>query len=94
MVRGVNRQIIEINDTGNRYFERVLLFVSPGKSDVPENELQAQARHYVSTLAPKDGRVGLRKKHKRRLQKKILLFSGISAGGLLMAAGIILFNIL
>ena len=26
MVKGVNKHIIEINDTGNKYFEKVLLF--------------------------------------------------------------------
>ena len=94
MVKGVNRQILEINDTGNRYFERVLLFVAPGKCDIPEAELQAQARHYVSSIAPESGRVSLRKGHQTRAKRKKLLFWSISGGTLLTAAGIILFNIL
>ena len=47
MVKGVNKQIIEINDTGNKYFERVLLFVSPGKKDLPSELLQTKAKDYV-----------------------------------------------
>ena len=30
MIKGVNRQIIEVMDTGNQYFERALLVVRPG----------------------------------------------------------------
>ena len=29
MLKGVNRQVIEINDTGSRYFERAILIVRP-----------------------------------------------------------------
>lgn len=29
MIKGVNRQIIEVMDTGNPYFERALLVVRP-----------------------------------------------------------------
>lgn len=47
MVRGVNKQIIEINNTGNKYFERVLLFVAPGKKDLPPDLLYAKAEEYV-----------------------------------------------
>lgn len=76
MVKGVNRQIIEINDTGNQYFERVLLFVAPGRSDVPESELQAQARHYVTSLTAEEGRVSLRKIHGVKKRKKVIIISG------------------
>ena len=33
MIKGVNRQIIEVMDTGNQYFERALLVVRPGYTD-------------------------------------------------------------
>ena len=29
MVKGVNKTVIEINETGSKYFERVVFFVSP-----------------------------------------------------------------
>lgn len=29
MVKGVNKTIIEINETGNEYFEKIILYVSP-----------------------------------------------------------------
>ena len=29
MIKGVNRQIIEVSDTGSKYFEKVILFIRP-----------------------------------------------------------------
>ena len=34
MVKGVNKTIIEINETGNEYFEKIILYVSPKYSSV------------------------------------------------------------
>lgn len=93
MVKGVNRQIIEINDTGNKYFERVLLFVSPAQSDTDEKDLYAQARHYVSSLSDEEGRVSLRKRHRAKSRKKLIIIAS-SLLGIAAAAGIILLNIL
>ena len=33
MIRGINRQIIEVSDTDSDYFERALFFVSPDYCD-------------------------------------------------------------
>ncbi len=38
MIKGINRQMIEIVDTGNPYFERAFLVVQPGISQ-PDSEL-------------------------------------------------------
>ena len=93
MVKGVNRQIIEINDTGNKYFERVLLFVSPARSDTNEKDLYAQAQHYVSSLSEEEGRVSLRKRCRAKNRKKIIIIAS-SLLGIAAVAGIILLNIL
>ena len=31
MIKGVNRKIVEINRTGNDYFEKAILFINPQK---------------------------------------------------------------
>ena len=51
MVKGVNRHIIEINDTGSKYFERVLLFITPGREDMSEERLRQEAQNYVLRLS-------------------------------------------
>lgn len=43
MIRGVNKQIIEVNETENEYFDRAILFVKAAKSNVGVNKLQSEA---------------------------------------------------
>ena len=50
MIRGVSKQIIEINETQNEYFEKAMLFVRPSKSDVSVGCLRAQASKLLSGL--------------------------------------------
>lgn len=44
MIKGVNRQVLEIHDTGNQYFEKALLFVRPEYSTLSENRLRDAAQ--------------------------------------------------
>ena len=43
MIKGINKQIIEIKCTNNEYFEKVLLFVNNKNHCVPPTYLQKQA---------------------------------------------------
>jgi len=47
MLKGVQHRIIEINETGNPYFERALLFVRSDYRDRAEEELTAVAQCYT-----------------------------------------------
>lgn len=49
MVKGVNKQIVEIVRTDNAYFEKAILFVNPEKSMTDQKELQEQADFFVET---------------------------------------------
>lgn len=44
MIKGVNRQVLEIHDTGNQYFEKALLFVKPEYSTLSETRLRDAAQ--------------------------------------------------
>jgi len=50
MIRGVNRQIIEINDTGNKYFERAMLFVRADYADLPTARLRGEADRMIAAI--------------------------------------------
>ncbi len=94
MVKGVNRQIIEINDTGNRHFERVLLFVSAGSSDLTEKQLQDKAQEYLKRISPEfDNVPSLRERYRKRSnRRKVFIIS--AAAVLAVTAVILVFNIL
>ena len=50
MLRGVNRQIIEVKDTGSRYFERALLIVRPEFAQMQPGQLEREADKYLASV--------------------------------------------
>ncbi len=94
MVKGVNRQIIEINDTGNRHFERVLLFVSAGSSDLTEGQLQEKAQEYLQKISPEFKNIPSLREHcrKKSNRRKALIISAVTI--LAVTTAILVFNIL
>lgn len=88
MVKGVNRKIIEINNTGNRYFEKALLFVNPGKSDFSQKRLEQEAKEYIFDLSSQVKKtVGLRELCGKKRKKQIALIT--SSVGLVIIAAIV-----
>lgn len=43
MIKGVNRQVVEVNDTGCDYFEKIMFFVKPEYVSVSENKIRESA---------------------------------------------------
>ena len=50
MIKGVNKAIIEINETGNKYFEKAILYIRSEMSDESEKKLEHQAKEYVANI--------------------------------------------
>lgn len=81
MVKGVNKTIIEINNTGSKYFDRVLLFVNPAHIGVPQPLLEHKAAEIIKAAGePGFSACGKKQKSHRRA----VLFFGIC--GILLAA--------
>ena len=51
MVKGVNRQVLEICETGSPYFERAFFFVKPEYADTDEKKLRAAAQQVLPPTA-------------------------------------------
>ena len=49
MIRGISRQIIEVQKLGNEYFERALFFVNPVFSDAERSVLELSLIHISNT---------------------------------------------
>lgn len=54
MIKGVNHQVVEVNDTACEYFERILFFVKPEYSFISEGKIRERAGKIASatTLPP------------------------------------------
>lgn len=54
MIKGVNHQVVEVNDTACEYFERIIFFVKPEYSFVSEGKIRERAGKIANstTLPP------------------------------------------
>ena len=82
MIKGVNRQFIEVCDTGSKYFERALLVVKPEFAISSHEKLKSEAKRMLAEMEPesfrKEQHGRLRRaaliKRRRRIRSLILLF--------------------
>lgn len=58
MFKGVNRKVVEINQTGNDYIERAILFLNPDKAEKPQDELIYWAEEYLKQMDNKNKKRG------------------------------------
>ena len=86
MIKGVNMQVVEIKDTGNVYFEKVLLFVNPEFYGTDSEKLKKIAWDFTNTI-------GMPPPTKKKLDwKNILLKASFAIGsGIAIVAAIISF---
>ena len=85
MIKGVNKQVVDVTEPDSAYFERVLFFVKPEFSGLGEGAL----RHKASLLLREtsDGRVaGRRLPFRHRLFGVIRIGLAALLGGALTAA--------
>ncbi len=93
MLRGVNRRIVEITDTGSDYFEKALFFV---KNDyfADESELKREADRIIYSYfnnAEPNGHTGFLRYSEKAKHRKRRAAVLCSAGALILAAALIVF---
>lgn len=89
MIKGINRQVVEITETQCEYFERVLFFIKPEFSAVSEGDLKERATEIAQSAGmPPATRI---KKNKVRLAINLaasaLAGAAVSGGIFLLASG-------
>ena len=75
MVKGVNRQVLEIHDTETEYFEKALLFVNPEFATLGEESLREK---FLNAFA--GSRVPVTRKSRIRSAVTGILLMLLSAG--------------
>ena len=82
MVRGVSRQIIEVPDTGNMYYEKAYLVVKPEFSDAQRALLEKEAKRVLRAMDLPSGMKSMTSKwmYILRLAAAALVGAGIMAG--------------
>lgn len=77
MIKGVNKQILEVTNTENPYFEKIIFFVKPEYKNEDSKKLQREAEA-LATAAQKPPRAKRNKRQIIRAVTSSLLFT--SAG--------------
>lgn len=76
LIRGVNRQVVEITQTQCEYFERVLFFIKPEYSAVSEGDLRERA----SAIAQSAGMPPATRLRKSRIRLALSMSASACAG--------------
>lgn len=73
MVKGVNRQVLEILDPGCEYFEKALFFVKPEYSGENESKLKGSALKSIRKSA------GVPKTRKQKMKSRLFFLAEMVA---------------
>ena len=79
MIKGVNRQVVEVRETDCDYFERILFFVKPEYASLSEGKIRERA----SQIAGKAGAAPPTKLRRRLAFDCLKLALALAAGCLL-----------
>ncbi len=82
MLKGINRQVIEINSTDCEYFEKVMFFVKPEFVNLSEGKLRERA----NAIACGAGKPPATKIHRNRLRFLGAITAAAGSGAAIMAA--------
>ena len=81
MIRGINKQIIEVLDTGNTYYEKAYLIIKPEFCSAERELLEREARKVLKTMdAPSN-----MKKSQNRLAWTVRLLAAAGTGAGIMS---------
>lgn len=81
MIKAISRQVLEVVDTGNAYFDKAWLMVAPELTSADRSTLEAEAAEYICSLDPP----GAFKQRRRLLPKALRYLFSAAAGGLVTA---------
>lgn len=92
MVKGVNKTVIEVNNTGSKVFDRIVFYVSPSCVNLSAKNLNRAIKNFTFDFDNRAGR-GYNSLRKRMLLRRRLIVGAVAAA-VLLAAGITLALIL
>lgn len=74
MIKGVNKQILEVTNTENPYFEKIIFFVKPEYKNEDRKKLQKEAEA-LAAITQKPPRTKVSKKRMIRIILSSVLFA-------------------
>lgn len=87
MVKGVSKTIIEVNQTGSQFFEKIVFYVTPEYGNLNAKHLKRAASEFCLNYNKFSTKKSLRK---RIIRRRIFIASLISVSVLAIIGGLIL----
>lgn len=92
MLKGVNKVIIEVNDTGEKLFEKAIFYIRPEYANKSNGELEKKAKEYIDSIQNPEKIYGFDYENfDERIKKRRRLF--LILGGYFLTIATILFLI-
>ena len=88
MIKGVNKQVVDVNEPDSAYFERVLFFVRPEFSGLGEGALRHKADQLLNEAQPE--RIAASRRTMRRRLRGLLKIGLAALAGAAFAAAVLL----
>lgn len=77
MVKGVNKTVIEVNNTGSKVFDRIVFYVSPTCSGLSSKTLNRAIKNFTFQLDERAGK-GYKSLRKRCITRKRITIAVIA----------------
>lgn len=75
MVKGVNKTVIEVNNTGSKLFEKIVFYVTPEYGNLSAKQLRRAASAFSFNYDSPPNTGTLRKRYKRKRMLRLFLLS-------------------
>mgnify|MGYP004543380501 FL=1 len=89
MVKGVNKNIIEINDTGSEVFERIVFYVSPKYGNLTPAKLIKETDKFTFNFDKRAGR-GYKTLRRKMIMRRRLFICAVSAAAAAVITAVLL----
>ncbi len=86
MIRGINRQVVEVKETGSEYFEKIMFFVKPEYAALSEGKIRERASLIAGNIENQPPATKIQRNRKR---EAVRIIGGIVLGfalGLILSA--------
>lgn len=89
MVKGVNKTVIEVNNTGSRVFEKIVFYVNPSCGNLNAKHLKKAMQNFTFQFDERASR-GYKTLRQRMLMRRRIFIGAIAASVIAIVATILI----
>ncbi|MBR4910937.1 MAG: hypothetical protein IKZ47_06425 [Clostridia bacterium] len=90
MVKGVNKTVIEVNNTGSKVFDRIVFYVTAQYGNLSAKELLKATESFTFQFDKRSGK-GYKRLRRRMLRKRLMIAAALSlCAAAVLALGVML----